>query len=55
MELKKAKLNPNAVNDKAPSALQKVNMTGDRRATHAGKSKGLPIPSTRGYAGKRIK
>lgn len=55
MKLEKARLNPNAVNNRAPKPAPKVNMMGDRRATHAGKGRGMPIPSTMGYVGKRIK
>ncbi len=55
MKLEKARLNPNAVNNRAPRALPKVDMMKDRRATHAGKGMAKPIPSTMGFVGKRIK
>ena len=46
------KNNPNSHNDRAPSSLPKNDQSSSRSAPSKGSP--LPIPSTRGYVGKRI-
>lgn len=56
MKLEKAKLNPNAVNDKGTKPMKKINLASNRKHSKQGKiTNPMEIPNVQGYVGKRIK